>query len=456
MNETRELARFVVRTEYHDLPTEVVDRLRVYVLDNLAAGFVGSVQPWSRMVSDLARQAGGKREASLFNQPWRTDVSHAALVNGAMIGAFEMEHIAYAAHPSGAVFPAALAIAERERLDGKSFITALALGYEVNCRIAQAQTNAVESERGFHNPAVNGVFGAAAAVSKLLHLDEPTMLNALGIAGSHSSGLIEFAWEGAMTKRLHLGRASQMGLESALLARGGFTGPSTILEGRYGYFHAFSPRPEIEKLLADLGKRWLLRDIIIKPYGCHLSSQAIVQRLQDFRKDLSIDTEAISRVSVSANPHFTEGRFASQAPESILGAQYSMPFTVAVALLRDMSDPTVYSESTLWDTAIRRLAARVQLIPDERFNRYQYDCGAEVVIDIKDGGREIINVEDFKGSFRQPMSFDDVTEKFLRITEKLATRRRANRMVETVSRLEGLPDVADLARLIRGKTVGRA
>src|SRR5207253_1656893 len=104
----------------------------------------------------------------------------------------------------------------------------------------------------FHNPAVNGPYGAAAATGLLLHLDQPTLLNAFGIAGSHSAGVVEFAWEGAMTKRLHLGRAAQWGLESALLAKKGFTGPSTIIEGPYGFFHAYSPRPKPERLLDGL------------------------------------------------------------------------------------------------------------------------------------------------------------------------------------------------------------
>ena len=448
MKETRELARFVAGTGYRDLPGEVVGRLKVYVLDNLAAGFVGSVQPWSGIVADMVRSQGGNPRASIFGRDWKADVSRAALVNGAMIGAFELEHIAYAAHPGGTVFPAALAVAERDRLDGRTFLTALALGYEVNCRIAQAQTNAVESERGFHNPSVNGVFGAAAAVSKLLGLDESATLNALGIAGSHSSGIIEFAWEGAMTKRLHLGRASQMGLESALLAQGGFTGPSTVLEGRYGYLKAFSPNPEVGRLLEGLRDDWSMLDIIIKPYGCHLSSQAIVGSLQEYRRNAEVDWRSVSRITISANPHFTEGRFANRAPSSILGAQYSMPFTVAVALLKDMSDPLVFSEDTLCDPTVRNLAAKVEIRPEDRFDRYQYDAGAEITIEMANGDSETLEVEDFKGSLRRPMSFEDVAEKLSRVTRGLLNPADAGRISETVERLEGLTDVGDLASLI--------
>src|SRR5438093_5943497 len=151
MEPTRQLARFVAETGYQDLPAELVERAKVYLLDNLAAGFVGAVQPWSLMVASLAQDLGGKPEASVFNQPWRADVSRATLVNGAMMGAFEAEHIGHVAHPSATVFPAALAIAERDHLPGRAFIAALLLGYEVVGRIGEAQTRAVEAERGFHN-----------------------------------------------------------------------------------------------------------------------------------------------------------------------------------------------------------------------------------------------------------------------------------------------------------------
>ena len=121
---------------------------------------------------------------------------------------------------------------------------------------------------------MNGPYGAAVATAKLLHFDLATVLNAFGVAGSHSAGLVEYAWKGEMTKRLHLGRAAQWGLESALLAGKGFTGPATILEGTYGFFHAYSPSPRPERLLNGIGERWapgaFARKGISLP--CHLPS----------------------------------------------------------------------------------------------------------------------------------------------------------------------------------------
>ena len=213
MNETRRLAEYVADTGYEDLPTSVVEATRVYILDNLASGLVGSLTPWAAMVEGLARESAPGGPCSIFARGWNTSPSYAALVNGTMIGSFETDHayVQGSCHPSAAVFPSALAIAERDHLDGKALLVSVALGYEVVCRVGAAATRAVEDVAGFHGPGTNAPFGGAAGAGKALRLDSAALANALGIAGSHAGGLMEFAGEGAMTKRLHVGRGARWG-----------------------------------------------------------------------------------------------------------------------------------------------------------------------------------------------------------------------------------------------------
>src|SRR5438128_5773260 len=235
MNETRALARFVAQTKFTDLPRGLVDNLKITVLDTIGAGFVGAGQPWAQRIVAVVRALGGTPEASVIHQDWRTDVSRAALANGVLIGAFEYEPLT-GSHASGTVLPAALAVCQRERFDGAAFLTALAVGFEVSARIARTAVG-LETVRGFHNPGTQGPFGAAVAVGKLYSCDQETLVHAMGLAGSCSAGLLEFAWSGADTKRLHLGRASQLGLERALPARHGMLGPATGPKSTYGYFN---------------------------------------------------------------------------------------------------------------------------------------------------------------------------------------------------------------------------
>jgi 2-methylcitrate dehydratase PrpD len=362
-----------------------------------------------------------------------------------MIGAFESEHFGHNSHPSGTVFPAALAIAEHENLSGRDFLTALTLGYELVCRVGAAQTNAVETERGIHNPAANGPFGAAAAGARLLGLNAELTAQALGIAGSHCGGLTEFAWDGAMTKRLHLGRAAQLGLESALLAQGGFTGPPTILEGRYGYFHAYSPAPKGELLLDGLGQRWLLEDLVVKAYPCHASSQALVAAIQDLKRT-GVEGARVQRVHLRAGERLLEPRFLNAAPTTMLGAQYSIPYTMAIAFERDLDDPAAYDESVLRDPHIRRLAESVTW--EQGDPQVFVDRRAELEVTI-DGERRRVPAATFPGSADDPLTCEGATGKLDRFAGRVIDAAQRRQIVETVRRIEHLANVATLAARIR-------
>jgi|DewCreStandDraft_2_1066082.scaffolds.fasta_scaffold00367_3 2-methylcitrate dehydratase PrpD len=448
MGATVELAEFIAGTDFDRLPASLVDRAKVYILDNLAAGFIGSVQPWSLVVADLVRELGGAGACSVFNQPWRTDPSRATLVNGVMMGAFEAEHVGHVAHPSATVFPAVLALAERLHADGKSFLTAMLLGYEVVCRVGEAQTAATERERGFHNPGVNGAFGAAAASGKLLGLDARRLAWALGIAGSHACGLVEFAWEGAMTKRMHPGRASQLGLESALLAARGFTGPTTVLEGRFGYLNAYSPSPRPEKLTAGLGQEWLAADLTIKAYPCHMLSQALVHAIATFRARNPLDPRRVERVVISGTFHAGLERHLDPAPRTVLGAQYSIPFTVAVALCYDLSDPFVFTEALLSDPFVVDLARRVEVRPEVDPGHGWVPGGGHRITIEAGGRRHELAAEGFPGGPGQPLDFDGAAEKLYRYAGPVIGRAACEKLVGLVGRIEELGDAAELARAI--------
>ncbi len=450
---TRAVAGFVHRLDYADLPARVVDRLKVYTLDCLACGFAGAPQPWAGMVRALVRESGGAGEASCFGVDRRTTMAQAALVNGVMIGGFESEHIGYNAHPSGTVFPAAFAVAETGHKSGREFITAMAAGYELVCRLGDAQTNAVEIERGFHNPAVNGPYGAAAAAAKLLHFDEAMLLNALGIAGSHSAGLVEYAWRGEMTKRLHLGRASQWGIESALLAAKGFTGPATILEGPYGFFHAYSPRPKPERLVDGLGELWLLEKLTIKAYPCHATCQAIVGAIQDLKARTRLEPRSISRFVIRAGHETLQERYLNRDPESLMGAQYSVPFSAAMAVFRDLDDPVNYNESALQDQAIRALAQRIEFVHDEA---EAFDPRGLADMEITAGGvTHALAARSFAGAPSDPLDFGGAAAKFRRFTRSMLTEREQSEFIDRVARLDRLNKVRPLAKRLRDRWAAR-
>lgn len=454
MHETRTLAAFVVHTQFADLPSSVIEEAKIAVLDTLGAACVGSVQPWARMVVELVRELGGTPEASVMNQPWQTDVARAALANGALIGAFECEPLT-GSHAYGTVLPAALAVCEREHYDGQMLLTALVLGCEVSARIARTAVG-LESVRGFHNPGTQGPFAAAAAVAKLYGCSTETLTSALGIAGSSSAGLLEFAWSGADTKRLHLGRASQLGLESALLARKGLRGPATVLEGRYGYYNAFSQPPDMRYLLDGLGTHWAMQPPSLKSYATHVTHQGVVHAIQELKQAHAIEPRAITRLAIRGVPRIMEPRHAVRDPETVMGGQYSLPFTAAVALTRDLTNPLVYNEQAVHDPVVRDLAQRIELMPVEDMahagaDRFQAEVCIESV-----GQTYTQSTRPYKGSPQNPFTWDEVCDKFRRFTVEIIPAAQATALIDAVSRLEQVTDMADLTRHFRASFASSA
>ena len=252
-----------------------------------------------------------------------------------------------------------------------------------------------------------------------------------------------------MTKRLHLGRASQLGLESALLAQRGFTGPTTVLEGRYGYLNAYSSQPRPERLLDGLGSRWLLESLIIKAYPCHVTGQAIVHAIQRFKRCHAIRPAAIGRVIVPGGPEIIADRFQGRDPATVLGGQYSLPFTVAVALTRDMSDPLVFSEDTLSDPVVRGIAKRIEVLADP--GRFASERAAAPAAEVNlglSGEIHTLTSAGFPGSLDQPLDYDGVSDKFRRYATPVIGARRANRIVGTVRDLDTLGDITQLTKLM--------
>jgi 2-methylcitrate dehydratase PrpD len=447
VNETRALARFVEQTQFADLSAGLVDELKISVLDTFAAAFVGTMQPWAQRAIEVVRDLGGASEASVIHHAWRTDIARAALANGFLIGAFECEPLT-GSHASGTVLPAALAVSQREHRTGEEFLTALAVGFEVSARIARTAVG-LETERGFHNPGTQGPFGAAVAVGKLYGFDEETLVSAMGLAGSCSAGLLEFAWSGADTKRLHLGRASQLGLESALLARQGLRGPASVLEGRYGYFNAFSLPPRMERLLNGLGTDWAIQPPSLKSYPTHVTHQAVVQAIQDLKRGHPLEPKSIVRVVIRGAPRILEERHTVREPENVMGGQYSLPFTTAVALTRDLSNPLAYNADAVRDPLVRDLAKRIELVPLADAP-HEGPASMQAEIDLECGGRRFsLTTQPYKGSPANPFTWSEISEKFWRFTASIVSTAQAKELIEAVGALERVSDMAKIAELTR-------
>src|SRR6059058_2378169 len=260
--ETVQLAGYAATLRYQDLPEPVVQQAKDCITDTVAAAICGAAMPWSRIVIDYAERTGpGGKSRILGRDGPAVQAPAAALANGALAHAFELDSLTRpgaGAHPGATVLPPALAVAQEPgmKASGRDLIAAFVAGNEVMIRIGRA-TGHTNEARGFHAPGTTGPFGAAVACGHLLGLDAARMTNAIGIAGSLTGGLLEFAkGDGGTVKRLHLGRASEAGVLAASLADAGFAGPKTVLEGQFGFLRVFCTEFDETELTRNLGHEY--------------------------------------------------------------------------------------------------------------------------------------------------------------------------------------------------------
>jgi len=449
---TRLLARYAVNLRYRDIPPEVMSRAKDCLLDTITVALYGSTKPWSQNVVQYVKALGLAGHSTVLGDSRRAPAHLAALANGTMAHAFELDNVRQpgaGVHPGATAFLPALAAAEVQRADGKAFLTAFVAACEIMSRIGVAAGNSLE-KRGFHAPGLTGTFGAAAAAGRLLGLDENKMVHALGIAGSYSGGLMEFSrcQEGAMIKRLHLGKAAEGGVTAASLARRGFAGPESVLEGEFGFCRAFSDSPNLSRLTHRLGREFESLNICIKRYACHINAHAPIEALQKLAQQNGFDPRDIREIVVAGIEKLVT-HHAIYQPKDIMAAQYSIPFCVALSLYYDPKDPESFAEKRIAEDKILTAMRRVRLRVDPEIEEKGWDRAARVTLLLKDGRRPSALVVHFKGTPHNPMSQSELEEKARNLTRHMLTERKLERLVETVQNVEKLDDISKLTRPLR-------
>ena len=452
MNATQRLASFALNLDYRQIPAVVVDRVKACVLDTLTVSLYGSTKPWSRIVSGFIRDSGLRGHSTVLGENFAAQPAQATLANGVMAHAFELDNVRQpgaGVHPGATAFLPALAMAEEKKADGKSLLTAFVAACEVMSRIGVAAGNSLE-RRGFHAPGLTGTFGAAVAAGRLLRLNERQMVNALGIAGSYSGGLIEFSrcQEGAMIKRLHLGKAAEGGVTSALLASRGFAGPESILEGKFGFCQTYSDAPKLSYLTHRLGREFESMNICIKRCACHINAHAPIEALQKLREQINFNPQDVREIVVGGIEKLVT-HHAIYQPKDLMMAQYSIPFCVALSLYFDPTDPESFDERNLKDKRILTMMRKVRLKVDHEIEQKGWDRAARVTVGLANKQRPSTLIVHFKGTPRNPMSQSEVEDKARKLTRALLPARQMEHLVEAVEKLEKIDDVSRIGKFLQ-------
>ncbi len=269
------LAEFAVGLSYERIPPEVIERAKDCLIDTVGACVFGAELPWSKTVIGYAERNSAPGQCSVLGTGIKLRAPFACLANGATAHAYELDCLcepSVGIHPSAALAVPGLAVGQGRKRAGADVLAAVVAGYEVLYRIGDAARHSIE-KLGFHSPGIVGVFGTAVVVGRLFGLNAQQMANAFGIAGSLSSGLMEFSRTGGMVKRLHLGRSAEGGFLAAVLARDGYTGPAGVFEGKFGVLNTFCRDADPARLTRDLGSDWHVLKTKIKRYACHSTAQ---------------------------------------------------------------------------------------------------------------------------------------------------------------------------------------
>jgi 2-methylcitrate dehydratase PrpD len=318
-------------------------------------------------------------------------------------------------HSGAVIVPAVLAICERENLGGESLMRGIATGAELMCRLGLITPKAIHAA-GFHPTAVLGALAAAGGVSAALGLDARQITSALGIAGSMASGIIEYLSEGTWTKRAHAGWAAQAGIRAALMARGGFLGPRTVLEGPHGFFKAFAPsrKPEFSHVLDGLGETWVMEKIAFKPYACGTMTQPYIDCAIALA-ERGVNPEDIEEISCDVGEgtvhRLWETLSVKHAPPTPYAAKFSTPFCMAVGFFDRRAGFGQFTEARIHDPAVLALARKIHYRIDPE-NEYPANFTGHLRATMHDGAVHELRQNFMRGGAHAPLSDEELERKF--------------------------------------------
>ncbi|MGZ8231626.1 MAG: MmgE/PrpD family protein [Burkholderiales bacterium] len=449
-NATRDLARFASALRYEDLPAEVVERIKLSVLDSIGCMLFGATLPWTRKVADFALAEGARAVASLVGMGSKTSVSLAALVNGTGGHAFELDdiHKESIIHMGSLATPVAFAFAEARGAGARDVITAMTAGYEIGARVGNAATMSLFF-RGFHPQGTSGAFSAAATAARMLGLDSNRFQHALGIVGSQAGGLMA-AQEGAMVKRFHSGRAAQSGVYAATLAAADFTGILDVLEAPYGgYLTCYSGEPNPARLTDGLGSTWETLNVGYKPHAAVTSIHTALDGLAEIMRENGLAAADIERVEAGLSPMTHVHCAWGYKAQGVTAAQMNLFYGLAVIALDGMAFTEQYRESRLSDPRVLDFITRIEAHVDREIEGMgaPFRHAARIKVRAR-GGRAFEKLLlHRRGSPEHPLKPEEIEYKFRHVVSPCVPKSRTDRIVELVGTLERMTDLSELIGL---------
>ncbi|HVO55617.1 MAG TPA: MmgE/PrpD family protein [Solirubrobacterales bacterium] len=438
MHAAERLAAWSAGLHLEQIPPEVAAAAKLHLLDAVGTGLAALALEEMPAARAVAAEIGGEGEATALGLSHRVGSAAAALANGAMMHALDFDdtHELAIVHPSVVVAPALLAVGEATGAGGEELLTAAVAGYEISARIGLAAPGALHV-RGFHPTSVCGVFAAAAVAARLRGLGAEQTANALGIAGSQASGLMEYLGDGSQTKPLHAGWAAHAGILAAALAAHGATGPASVLEGRFGLLASHVGEFDATALTDGLGSRWETPEIAFKAYPCCHAGHAVLNAVEASGL-LEVEPEEVEEVIALVAGDVAIGLVLEPAerklrPATPYEAKFSLPYGIGALLSRGSLGVDAFTAEAIADERALAVAAKVGYEVAEFEHGNEFSGG----IRARAGGRTYeARVARPRGGPAKPLSSDEIHAKFLRNAELALGEGEAQRLLEVLGDLE--------------------
>ena len=416
------IAGWLTTVRAGDLPPAAVDTARKLFIDVaglcLAARHEDYVAATLASIDPLVRRSVREGGCTALGHEGGFDGFGAALVNGTAAHGEDYDDTFEGGpvHSGAVIVPAVLAACEREGLGGDRLLIGVVTGVELLCRFSLVAPMGAH-KAGFHPTAVYGALASAAAVAAALGASKAATTSAIGIAGSMASGIIEYLAEGTWTKRMHAGWAAQSGLRAALMARAGFSGPRTVLEGVNGAYRAFAHpvKPDFEPLLDGLGHRWVTEDVAFKPYACGTMTQPFIDcaiRLAEDGVRADDVADITCEVGEGTVHRLWEPLAGKHVPPTAYAAKFSTPFCMAVGFFDRKAGLAQFTDARIHDPAVLALASRIRYVINPA-DEYPRNFTGHLRATLKDGSRREFRQPHMRGGAHAPLSTAEVETKFL-------------------------------------------
>jgi 2-methylcitrate dehydratase PrpD len=451
------LTSFITKTTLASMPADVVAQAKRCLVDGFGVILAGSTVKGSEIVRDYVRSVSARKEATAIGAGSQmTSAAHAALLNAASGHAMDYDDTQLSTtpdrtfglltHPTVPALGAALAVAERRHASGAAFLEAFLVGFEVECKIAEA-IDPEHYNRGFHSTGTIGTFGGAAAAAKLMNLPPAQVRHMLTIASSMSSGVrVNF---GSMTKPLHSARAAENGVVAAELASRGFTGGDDGLDGQWGFFQVFGGGVDLDRLIPVLGKPYTIVSpgSSFKPYPCGSLSHPTMDAMLKAVVDHDLKPEQIKAVRVRAGSNVLDPlRYKIATNE--LEAKFCLPFLMASLIIRRKAGVREFTDEFVRSAPVQQMMPRVTNVFDAKIEAQGFDKIRSIVeIDLTDG-RTIVQAADerYRGGPDKPFTQAELHEKFTDCAQLTLAPGRIGRAIEQIEGVDRLKDVGELVR----------